>query len=75
MIITILSPSQSPLILAHVTAIIPVVIISIYNSAHRIQEAEESMPVQHNQTRLHAHPQGLVGREFITEMGSHELVA
>lgn len=72
MIITIPSPSH---ILAHVTTIIPVVIISIYNSARRIEEAEESMPMQHNQTRLPAHPQGLAGREFITEMGSHELVA
>lgn len=29
--------------------------------------------MQHNQTRLHGHPQGLVERGFIIEMGSHEL--
>lgn len=61
--------------LAHVTAILPFVIISIYSSAHRIQEVEESMSMQHNQTRLHGHPQGLGKREFIIEMGSHEMGA
>lgn len=45
--------------LAYVTVVLPFDIISIYNGAHRIQEVEESMLMQHNQTGFHGHPQGL----------------
>lgn len=59
MITTIYVLYTDSLMLDYVTVVLPFDIIPIYNGTHSIQDVEESMLTQHNQTGLHGHPQGL----------------